>query len=605
MRSLRTRFIIFFGLFIIISCSVLGIFSTISILTTGVTLSSEQGFPIAEKAAQVIDGDAFEKFVRNPSENDPFYEETRLALLEIKETVNCQYLYTMVQSSGTDFIYIIDGSCDPSDEENFSPLGTHEDIADYGPAPLEALKTGGTTSSGLEKQEDWGYIVSTYKAIKNSSGRVVGMIGVDFNVDSVFALMMKRITYIIIISVLFLVLGIGLVLVFTSQIFGTMKEISSAMEDISNGDADLTHRIPEKGNNELTNLAKNCNGVISSLNELVTQLQGETGILTETGTELSSKMGNHIGALTTAANNVTEIAQSISTQTQQVEQITDGMESVETEIQNLDKKILEQSEAISQSSSAVEEISANIKSVDRNVSLILDEYEVLVSEAENGQRQMASVTSQIDSIAQQSEHLMTANAAISSIAKQTNLLAMNAAIEAAHAGEAGKGFAVVAGEIRSLAETSSKQSDSISSLLQNITDSIGGIVNSSNKSSQMFASVGEKITKLEQMIHEVQNGMNEERAGADNILSTMMTLQGTTKDITTSSAQMKSHSQDVFSVIQALKVLADTTYKKSNSVNKNMDEMKGTAEAAVSASDRSLNATNKVSDMINGFTTGK
>ena len=605
MRSLRTRFIIFFGLFIIISCSVLGIFSTISILTTGVTLSSEQGFPIAEKAAQVIDGDAFEKFVRNPSENDPFYEETRLALLEIKETVNCQYLYTMVQSSGTDFIYIIDGSCDPSDEENFSPLGTHEDIADYGPAPLEALKTGGTTSSGLEKQEDWGYIVSTYKAIKNSSGRVVGMIGVDFNVDSVFALMMKRITYIIVISVIFLALGLGLVLVFTSQIFGTMKEISSAMEDISNGDADLTHRIPEKGNNELTNLAKNCNGVISSLNELVTQLQGETGILTETGTELSSKMGNHIGALTTAANNVTEIAQSISTQTQQVEQITDGMESVETEIQNLDKKILEQSEAISQSSSAVEEISANIKSVDRNVSLILDEYEVLVSEAENGQRQMASVTSQIDSIAQQSEHLMTANAAISSIAKQTNLLAMNAAIEAAHAGEAGKGFAVVAGEIRSLAETSSKQSDSISSLLQNITDSIGGIVNSSNKSSQMFASVGEKITKLEQMIHEVQNGMNEERAGADNILSTMMTLQGTTKDITTSSAQMKSHSQDVFSVIQALKVLADTTYKKSNSVNKNMDEMKGTAEAAVSASDRSLNATNKVSDMINGFTTGK
>ncbi|MCR5063261.1 MAG: hypothetical protein K6A89_08270, partial [Treponema sp.] len=173
------------------------------------------------------------------------------------------------------------------------------------------------------------------------------------------------------------------------------------------------------------------------------------------------------------------------------------------------------------------------------------------------------------------------------------------------AGEAGKGFAVVAGEIRALAETSAKQSDSISSLLSNITDSIGGIVNSSNKSSQTFASVGEKITKLEQLIREVQSGMDEERNGADNILSTMTTLKGTTKDITTSSGQMKDESQKVFSGIQNLKNLADTTYQKSSHVNENMDEMRNTAEAAVSASDRSLDATSKVSDMINGFTTVK
>lgn len=605
MHSLRSRFIIFFGLFILLSCTILGVFSAVSIINTGVALSTEQGYPVVNKALDVIDGDEFERFSQYRNPDDPFYETTRLALLDIKETVNCEYLYTMVRINGTNFRYIIDGSCDPSDEEHFSALGTQEDIEDYGPAPIRAVEEGVITSSGLEKQEEWGYIISTYAPIKNSKGQVVGMVGVDFNVDTILKMLKTRIYHIVIVSIICLIAGILLILLFTSQIFGTMKIISSAMEDISSGKADLTHKIPEKGKNELSNLAKNCNGVIGSLNNLVIKLQGATGILNETGTELSSKMGNHIGALTTAANNVSEISNSISDQTLQVENITNGMESVENEIQILDSKLSEQATAIEQSSSAIEQISANIRAVDNNVNIIIDEYGTLVKEAEDGQKQQSSVTAQIDSIAQQSEHLMTANAAISSIAKQTNLLAMNAAIEAAHAGEAGKGFAVVAGEIRALAETSSKQSDSISSLLQNITDSIGGIVNSSNKSSQTFASVGSRITKLEQLIKEVQYGMNEERSGADNILNTMMTLKGTTKDITTSSSQMKDESQKMFKGIQNLKNLANETYQKSSRVNDYMDEMRNTAEDAVNASDRSLDATNKVYDMINGFTTVK
>ena len=182
---------------------------------------------------------------------------------------------------------------------------------------------------------------------------------------------------------------------------------------------------------------------------------------------------------------------------------------------------------------------------------------------------------------------------------------MNAAIEASHAGEAGKGFAVVAAEIRKLAETSAKQSESISHLLQSITEAIDGIVDSSTKSSKNFASVGEKIKHLQQLIEEVQAGMNEERIGAENILNSMITLEGTTKDITSASAHMKGESQNVFAGIRALNSLAESTMNKSNNVTVRMDEMKTTAEAAVTASDRNLSATSKVADMINGFSTGK
>ena len=605
MHSLRTRFIIVFGLFILLSCSIMGVFSAFSIIQTGVALCSEQGVPIAQKADEIIDGDKFETLCNNLSVNDPYYEEARKALLNIKKTINCQYLYTMAPVGGTIFKYIIDGSCEPSDKENFSELGTHEDISAYGEGPLLAMEDGDFHSSGLEKQEQWGYTISTYKGIKNSKGKVVGFIGVDFNVESILEMLIRRVIYISIVTILVLIVGIVLITLFTSRIFGTMKTISGAMEEIASGKADLTFRIPEQGNNELSRLASHCNAVISSLNQLIEQLQGETGILNETGTELSTKMSDHINVLSSATKDITDISSSITEQSDKVESITNGMQSVESEIKSLDQKLTQQSEAIQQSSSVIEEITANIKSVDKNVNEILEEYKHLVTEATEGQNQQKKVTVQIGSIAQQSEHLLAANESISSIAKQTNLLAMNAAIEASHAGEAGKGFAVVAGEIRTLAETSAKQSDSISQLLQSITEAINGIVESSTKSANNFASVTAKITHLQQLIDEVQAGMNEERIGAENILNAMLTLEGTTKDITSASAHMKGESELVFEGIRALNTLSESTMNKSNNVTDRMDEMKTTAEAAVTASDRNLSATSKVADMINGFSTSR
>ena len=606
MHSLKARFIIFFGLFILLSSTIMGVFSAISIVNTGVALCAEQGLPIANKANEVIDGDKFENLVKNPTVNDPYYEEARLALLNIKETINCQYLYTMAPVTGTLFRYIIDGSCDPSDTENFSALGTIEDIAEYGEGPILAMADGDYHSSGLEKQEQWGYTISTYKGIKNSEGKVVGFIGVDFNVETILQMLKRRIISIVIVSLIVLFAGIILVLLFTSRIFGTMKTISKAMEEIASGKADLTFRVPVQGKkNELTMLASHCNEVINSLNKLMLELQGETGVLNETGNELSVKMTDHINVLTSATKDIAEISTSIFEQSEKVDGITQGMQSVESEIKSLDQKLTQQSEAIQQSSAVIEEITSNIKSVDKNVNEILEEYKQLVKEASEGQSQQNIVTTQIGNIAQQSEQLLAANTSISSIANQTNLLAMNAAIEASHAGEAGKGFAVVAAEIRKLAETSAHQSDSISNLLQSITEAIEGIVESSKNSSRNFESVGNKIRHLQQLIEEVQTGMNEERTGAENILNTMFTLEGTTKDINSASAHMKGESEQVFESIRVLNELSESTMNKSSNVTDRMEEMKLTAQAAVSATELSLSATNKVANMINGFSTGK
>ncbi|MCR5621817.1 MAG: methyl-accepting chemotaxis protein [Treponema sp.] len=602
MSSLKLRFILVFSLFVLLSCTIISVFSCLALVRTSSDLASRQGYPILEKASSVIDGDAFEAFCQNPSEDDPYYEKTRLALLEIKNTVGCQYLYTMIPLlEGQTARYIIDGSCDPSDTENFSPLGTDEDISSYGSSPWEALAKGGMTCSGLEKQDEWGWIVSSYRAIKNSSGRVIGFIGVDFDMTEFVSIIKMQIIIIAILGISFVLLGIGIVTMFTSSIFGKMNTVSEAMENISKGTADLTARIPEGGGTELAALAANCNHVISSLNTLVKDMQAETGVLSETGQSLKDKMKTHIKGINSADNNMSDIALQINSQKSKIESITGEAHNVNGEIAGLDSRLMEQSTAIRNASSAVTEITASINSVTRHIETIISEYALLVQDSSEGRKLQDEVSEKIKNIAEQSENLTEANEAIAAIAEQTDLLAMNAAIEAAHAGDAGKGFAVVADEIRQLAETSSTQSDEIKKLLGGISNAIMEIVTSSQKSAASFESVGTKILQLDGLIKEVRDGMREQNIGVESISSTMQTLDSTTAEITSTSALIKDATRKLSSGAQDLDTMAVETKKKSEETRQNMEDMRQSAMEVVKATNLSNDATKKVSDMINGF----
>lgn len=602
MSSLKVRFIVVFGLFVLLSCTVISVFSAFAVRRTSSDLAGRQGYPILEKAASVIDGDKFAEFCKNPSEDDPFYEETRLALLEIAQAVGCQYLYTMEPVvNGKIARYIIDGSCDPSDTENFSPLGTEEDITSYGPAPWDAMEQGGTVCGGLEKLEGWGWTVSSYRPIKTSSGIPVGFIGVDFAMTDFVAEMQLQILIISIVGISFVILGIAILTLFTSSIFGKMDTVSKAMENISQGEADLTARIPEGGGKELTALAANCNRVIGSLNAMVRELQDESGILIETGNGVKDRMKSHIKDMNNADENVDDIALQVSFQKTKIESITGEARTVDGEIAGLDKRISEQSTAIRNASSAVTEINASISSVTKHIETIISEYAALVSDSSEGRKLQDEVSEKIKNIAEQSENLTEANEAIAAIAEQTDLLAMNAAIEAAHAGDAGKGFAVVADEIRQLAETSSTQSDEIKKLLGGISNAIMEIVTSSQKSAASFETVGTKILQLDGLIKEVRDGMMEQNEGVSSISSTMQTLDSTTAEITTSSAHIKDAAKKLSASAQDLEKMAVETKEKSEAAKQNMTKMRESVHAVVQATGLSNDTSKKVSDMINRF----
>jgi hypothetical protein len=209
--SLKLQFTLFFILFIVALYSVVIITTLQQLKGITETISAQLGLPIVKEAAAIIDGDAFENLNRTLDTQDPYYEETRLQMLAIKERANCLYLYTMAPASSSAedkvYRYIIDGSASPEDPEHFSPLGTEEDISPYHKSILKAMETKTTQVSSIAYNALWGWTISTYGPILNSSGNSVGIIGCDFQAENVYEKLWSQIIRQLVVSAGFVALG--------------------------------------------------------------------------------------------------------------------------------------------------------------------------------------------------------------------------------------------------------------------------------------------------------------------------------------------------------------------------------------------------------------
>ena len=214
---------------------------------------------------------------------------------------------------------------------------------------------------------------------------------------------------------------------------------------------------------------------------------------------------------------------------------------------------------------------ANIQSVTDALARSTTQFENLSRVSEIGFQKIADVQSKVMDISGKSRSMSEANAVIDNIAAQTNLLAMNAAIEAAHAGEAGRGFAVVAGEIRKLAESSSAQSKSISAALKELVASITDVVDTSQTLSKAFEDVRNAIAVLADELRIVQNVMDQQSAGNRRVQNSFDTIHRLNNEVRSSAAQMASGSQSILAKTADLVAI-------TNEINDSMSKMTSSAE---------------------------
>ncbi|MDR2484250.1 MAG: methyl-accepting chemotaxis protein, partial [Treponema sp.] len=197
----------------------------------------------------------------------------------------------------------------------------------------------------------------------------------------------------------------------------------------------------------------------------------------------------------------------------------------------------------------------------------------LAEASEIGRSGLQEVAEDIKKIAKESAGLMEINEVMENIADQTNLLSMNAAIEAAHAGEAGKGFAVVADEIRKLAESSGEQSKTISLVLNKIKDSIDKIMKSTDTVLKKFEAIDVEVKTVSDQEGNIRSAMEEQEAGSRQILQAIAQLNTITKMVKNSSSEMHGRSKDVMQESNTLgKVTLELT-KGMNDITSQVDHI--------------------------------
>lgn len=207
---------------------------------------------------------------------------------------------------------------------------------------------------------------------------------------------------------------------------------------------------------------------------------------------------------------------------------------------------------MAEASGAIEEMLGNIGSISSSIDTMADRFKDLLRSADDGKRTQETARERIQLIVDRSKSLLEANTVIATIASQTNLLAMNAAIEAAHAGDMGKGFAVVADEIRRLAETSAIQSKAITSDLGAVQAVIESVVVSSNESTESFSTVASRIVGLDSLVHQVDLAMAEQKAGTSKVLEALQSMNEITHQVKSGSAEMSAGNGIVLSEISRL-----------------------------------------------------
>jgi len=215
-----------------------------------------------------------------------------------------------------------------------------------------------------------------------------------------------------------------------------------------------------------------------------------------------------------------------------------AQKKLQTMTDRLNGQLETQSAAITESSAAIEQMIANTRSVSNTLSRNAQSVKDLQESAAVGQSGLNEVAEDFKEIARESESLLEINSVMQNIASQTNLLSMNAAIEAAHAGESGRGFAVVADEIRKLAESSSRQSKTIGGVLKKIKSSIDKITKSTENVMNKFEAIDGGVKTVAEQEHGILNAMEEQSAGSTQIMQAIAQVNDITGQVKEDARQM-------------------------------------------------------------------
>ena len=382
-------------------------------------------------------------------------------------------------------------------------------------------------------------------------------------------------------------------------IYFTLARLESMFEKIAAGD--LTDRVAVKRNNEIGRLMTNLNMAIEHTHTMLTVLKEEADKMTAIGSDLSSNMEETAAAVKQISSNATTVKEKALMQAAGVTETAAAGEQIQGKLNLLVEGITRQSENITQSSALITRTAENMLRINKILSQNDELIKTVYGQMKAGTDGARAANEFVKKIAERSEALLEASQVIQNIASQTNLLAMNAAIEAAHAGESGKGFAVVADEIRKLAEESNMQGKQIGAVIKESTEIIAQVSEAGIQAEKTFTDVYGLISNISEKEDSIVDLMREQEENGTQVLSAIETINKVTKDVSTASIEMLEGGKQIAEEMQKLAEITRETTDSMTEIASGAEQITDAVEEVVSITEQNKTSIDHLAQEVGKF----
>lgn len=530
--------------------SVIVIMSALVIRNSYELLTQTLGTTAMEVAAvtsATIDPSEFNKIQTVDDTKSDYYKNLQEKISYIREKSGSKYLYTMRKNDKGEYIYVIDGSEEPAEFGQVEKHYTEFDRAYAGDSFI---------NNKLHISKEYGVLVSAYHPIVYN-GEVIGIVGVDYDVEKGYIILRKMINNILILAVTLAAFALIIGFIFSRRISRPLERLAFATNKISDFDLNI-ETIDINTKDEIGNLTKAFNLMVTSIKDIIKDTKRSTNTVLEMSKSLF-KIAEHVDSQSSDISQaIQHVAEAI---TEQAYDIDKGSKQT--------GELAESIEKVADSINAITDIFSQVYNLNDRGS---DAINLLIQKSREEDEAIKEAEINIKDMDESSQKISVILDTVEQISDQTNLLALNASIEAARSGEYGRGFAVVAEEIRKLADESAKSTEQIKELISAIEDrskkavksmeiskKIAGEQNNIvNEAGKIFKELSDTIRKLAGNIETIEALNRDMNLKKDAIVSMIGAIQESAEEISAVSQETSASYQEILFSVNQLKEHSQT-----------------------------------------------